>query len=94
MEQSKNKLAFYELNAFAEAQTYIDGFVQDCSNSIAYALELLQSCTKPSISLFSIISRHWKARVVQLFPHGRKWPFLSNIANTKVADQWAADVSR
>ena len=27
----------------------IDGFVQDCSNSIANALELLQSYTKPSI---------------------------------------------
>ena len=26
---------------------YIDGLVQDCSNSIANALELLQSCTKP-----------------------------------------------
>ena len=26
-----------------------DGFVQDCSNSSANALELLQSCTKPSI---------------------------------------------
>ena len=30
-----------------EAQTDVDGLVQDCSNSIAYALELLQSCTKP-----------------------------------------------
>ena len=28
---------------------YIFGLVQDCSNSIANALELLQSCTKPSI---------------------------------------------
>ena len=28
---------------------YIDGLVQDCSNSIADTLELLQSCTKPSI---------------------------------------------
>ena len=28
---------------------YIDGLVQDCSNSIANALELLQSCTKLSI---------------------------------------------
>ena len=27
---------------------YIDGLVQDCSNSIANALELLQSCTEPS----------------------------------------------
>ena len=28
---------------------YIDGLVQDCSNSIANALDLLQSCIKPSI---------------------------------------------
>ena len=28
---------------------YIDGFVHDCSNSIANALELLQSYTKPSV---------------------------------------------
>ena len=28
---------------------YIDGLAQDCCNSIANALELLQSCTKPSI---------------------------------------------
>ena len=28
----------------------INGLVQDCSNSIANALELLQSCTKPLIS--------------------------------------------
>ena len=28
--------------------THIDALVQDCSNSIANALELLQSCTKPS----------------------------------------------
>ena len=27
---------------------YINGLVQDCSNSIANALGLLQSCTKPS----------------------------------------------
>ena len=28
---------------------YIDGLVQDSSNSIANALELLQFCTKPSL---------------------------------------------
>ena len=28
---------------------HIDGLVQDCSNSSALAMELLQSCTKPSI---------------------------------------------
>ena len=26
---------------------YLNGLVQDCSNSIANALELLKSCTKP-----------------------------------------------
>ena len=29
--------------------SYIDALVQDCSHSIANALELLQPCTKPSI---------------------------------------------
>ena len=28
---------------------YFDGLVQDCSNSSALAMELLQSCTKSSI---------------------------------------------
>ena len=27
----------------------IDGLVQDCSNSSALAMKLLQSCTKPSV---------------------------------------------
>ena len=29
-------------------RVHVDGLVQDCSNSIANALELLQSCTEPS----------------------------------------------
>ena len=37
------------INSFPPSAVYIDGLVQDCSNSIAKALELLQSCTKPSI---------------------------------------------
>ena len=31
---------------------HFDGLVQDCRNSIASALELLQSCTKPSIYFY------------------------------------------
>ena len=31
------------------ANTHFDGLVQDCSNSIANALESLQSCIKPSV---------------------------------------------
>ena len=34
-----------------ESIRHINGFVQDCSNSIATAMELLQPCTKPSTSL-------------------------------------------
>ena len=30
-------------------QDHTDGLVQDCSNSGALAMELLQSCSKPSI---------------------------------------------
>ena len=37
----------------------IDGFVQDCSNSIANALELLQSRTKPFRYILSL--HHWPA---------------------------------
>ena len=33
---------------------YIDGLVQDCSNSSALAMKLLHSCTKPTISFFLI----------------------------------------
>ena len=31
---------------------YIDGLVQDCSNSSALAMELLQACTKPSLYIY------------------------------------------
>ena len=38
------------INYTIYSEGYIDGLVQDCNNSIPDALELLQSCTKPSIS--------------------------------------------
>ena len=41
---------------------YIDGLVQDCCNSSALAMELLQSCTKPSmgwIMLNKIQTSEW-----------------------------------
>ena len=39
------------------AYPYTNGLVQDCSNSRALAMELLQSCTKPSIQSGAIITR-------------------------------------
>ena len=42
----------------------IDGLVQDCSNSIAKALELLQSCTKPLIWAWKLQWRPFIARFI------------------------------
>ena len=36
-------------NAIIKTNLHFDGLAQDCSNSIALAMELLESCTKPSI---------------------------------------------
>ena len=38
-----------QMDFISEMIDHFDGFVQDCSNYIANALELLQSCTKPLI---------------------------------------------
>ena len=38
------------------AMSNIDGLVQDCSNSSALAMELLQSCTKPLINAMVMFS--------------------------------------
>ena len=49
---------------------YIDGLVQDCSNSSALAMELLQSCAKPSIS--SLQNSHTGAIAIQQTKFKRK----------------------
>ena len=46
------------VNSLKLHEAYIDGSVQDCSNSIANALELLQYCKKPSIYV-CILQDHW-----------------------------------
>ena len=51
----------YDISKPNEVKAYINGLVQDCSNSIANALELLQSSTKPSIyTCFSRTQFIWK----------------------------------
>ena len=37
--------------------SYFDGVVQDCSISSVLAMEILQSCTKPSILLDHFVKR-------------------------------------
>ena len=42
-------------------QYYIDGWVQDCSNSFVNALELLQSCIKPLIYRMTMTSELYRS---------------------------------
>ena len=44
--------------------SYIDGLVQDCSISIALAMEILQSCSKPSMHKAKLSSRYWTVVVI------------------------------
>ena len=48
----------FKIYKLSDLRAHIDGLVQDCSNSSALAMELLQSCTKPSICV-SKISPWW-----------------------------------
>ena len=47
--------SWYNALPYNKYKLYIDGSVQDCSNSIANALELLQSCSEPSIYLVDVV---------------------------------------
>ena len=49
------------------ANTLIDGLVQDCRISSALALEILQSCTKPSICILTKFSSSFGHKVVTTF---------------------------
>ena len=45
---------------------HTNGIVQDCSNSFANTLELLQSCTKPSISYHSNNMQYYSEVTLQV----------------------------
>ena len=47
----------------------VDGLVPDCSNPIAYALELLQSYTKPSMFLLTHTHEQMFAAIVHGLPY-------------------------
>ena len=54
---SAGTLTHYTTKSSPAIVLNIDSLVQDCSNSIANALELLQSCTKPSICRILVFHR-------------------------------------
>ena len=65
-------------NDFQTCQTmngkeHFDGLVQDCSNSIANALELLQFCTKPSIWYSHSVFHMWLQEKHDLEPLPLRW---------------------
>ena len=68
------------LGAFTKLSLYIHGLVQDCSNSSALAMELLQSCTKPLIWVFTIF----------LFPSRRSScsPYYSPLPQSLASTHW------
>ena len=47
------------------ANPYIDGLVQDCSNSSVLAMEILQSCTK--LLIYSSCSFHPQGAINHIF---------------------------
>ena len=47
---------FIWITQFDVTNVHVNGLVQNCSNSIANALELLQSSTKPSIYVIYLIA--------------------------------------
>ena len=68
--------AVYALNPWEVNKLYIDGLVQDCSISIALAMEILQSCTDSSIPdidmIFSLMLLSNLALPVMKQKHSRK----------------------
>ena len=46
-------------NVHVSLLLHINGLVQDCSNSSALAMELLQSCPKPSICKWQYLHQNW-----------------------------------
>ena len=65
-----------------EMEQYINGLVQDCSNSSALAMELPQSCTKPSVmGRRQTGSTHWTlgdVAVILSLPYSQgNWPLAN-----------------
>ena len=58
---SRQPMAFHRIDLNIHDKEHIDGLVQDCSNSIAIALELPQSCAKPSIHITAAVESYYNA---------------------------------
>ena len=67
---------------------YIDSLVLDCSISIANALEILHSCTKPSISICIYINIYW---IIMTMIY-RRDRHIMNLALCRIENWWNAGI--
>ena len=63
-----HEITFMVLRFFLEPNTHVDGLVQNCYNSSTLAMELLQSCIKPSIYITALYIYH-DPRNIRSAPH-------------------------
>ena len=76
---------------------YIDGLVQYCSNSSAFAMELLQSCTKPSIYCSKNCSVHeFSFSILNFSIHRFKhwnnlWWLIESHSDHVINSSWTSD---
>ena len=71
----------FEPNLLHGTLAYIDGLAQDCSNSSALAMELLQSCAKSSIYSWHVMTRMHLPRYWP-FGRGKRWIPSQMASNT------------
>ena len=67
MEHTKIFISLIVRNS-SVAKYHFDGLVQDCSNSSALAMELLQSSTKPTIYILIELDLKYLSEMVPRFP--------------------------
>ena len=75
---SYNSLCVKSFGRHVFMNMHFDGLVQDCSNSSALAVGLLQSCAKPSIYTFYTRPWHWNCTGWRYTPSS----MTSNILNS------------
>ena len=95
---SRNKVHHQSWSIFASPKNMalgIDGLVQDCSNSSVLAMELLQSCTKPSILLFPI-----QNNIISSWRKVRYYKFMLAVLNyiiqsiKEIWNNWLTEIHR
>ena len=88
----RRRIPITKIRSHDRLYMYIDGSVQDCSDSIANVLELLPSCTKPSISVqyMSPCGHYWNyycgaLSLSQVISYEDRTPIHLRVSNLKMS---------